>query len=98
MRRHIIEVSGNLNSASLQNVQSATTIVDFPIQIRALTHCPKNFAIMTDVEYRKLGRFHIDKPVAQGGMGEIIRSVDDQGRAVALKTILPELQSNPKLR
>lgn len=40
------------------------------------------------MEYRKLGRFHIERSLAKGGMGEVVRTVDDSGRAIALKTIL----------
>jgi serine/threonine protein kinase len=50
------------------------------------------------VEYRKLGRFHIEKAVAQGGMGEIVLSVDDSGRPIALKTILKAFQENESFR
>lgn len=50
------------------------------------------------MEYRKLGRFHIEGLVSQGGMGEIVRSVDDSGRPVALKTILREFERNTKFR
>lgn len=50
------------------------------------------------MQYRKLGRFHLDQPVAQGGMGEIVRSVDDLGRTIALKKILAEFQGNDKFR
>ncbi|MBN8554574.1 MAG: protein kinase [Deltaproteobacteria bacterium] len=50
------------------------------------------------MEYRKLGRFRIDRAVAQGGMGEIVRSVDDAGREIALKTILKAFQENETFR
>lgn len=50
------------------------------------------------MEYRKLGRFHIENVVSQGGMGEIVRSVDDSGRPVALKTILREFEHDHKFR
>lgn len=50
------------------------------------------------MEYRKLGRFHIQRSVAKGGMGEIVRSVDDAGRPIALKTILDTYQSDEKFR
>lgn len=50
------------------------------------------------MEYRKLGRFHIQRSVAKGGMGEIVRSVDDAGRPIALKTILDTYQADKKFR
>jgi serine/threonine protein kinase len=50
------------------------------------------------LEYRKLGRFHIEGLVSQGGMGEIVRSMDDSGRPVALKTILREFEHDAKFR
>lgn len=50
------------------------------------------------MEYRKLGRFNIERSVARGGMGEIVKSVDDSGRLIALKTILQEHQFNETFR
>lgn len=50
------------------------------------------------MEYRKLGQFQIERSVAKGGMGEVSLSVDDFGRPVALKTILEDLQHDPKFR
>ena len=50
------------------------------------------------MEYRKLGRFHIKRSVAKGGMGEIVRSVDDSGRQIALKTILDSYQDDVRFR
>lgn len=50
------------------------------------------------MEYRKLGRFHLERVVSQGGMGEIVRSVDDSGRPIALKTILKEFEKDVKFR
>lgn len=50
------------------------------------------------MEYRKLGRFNIERSVARGGMGEIVKSQDDSGRPIALKTILQEHQFNETFR
>jgi serine/threonine protein kinase len=50
------------------------------------------------VEYRKLGHFRLAERLAQGGMGEVIRSLDDRGRPVALKTILQEHEDNQVFR
>jgi serine/threonine-protein kinase len=50
------------------------------------------------VEYKKLGRFTIEHSVAKGGMGEVIRSVDDGGMPIALKTILDCYQDNERFR
>lgn len=50
------------------------------------------------MEYKKLGRFTIDRPVAKGGMGEVILSVDDSGMPIALKTILDTYQYNERFR
>jgi len=50
------------------------------------------------VEYRKLGRFHIEGSIARGGMGEIVRSVDDAGRPIVLKTILDSFQNDERFQ
>ncbi len=50
------------------------------------------------LEYKKLGRFTIDRPVAKGGMGEVILSTDDRGLPIALKTILESYQQSEKFR
>jgi len=50
------------------------------------------------VEYRKLGRFNLERSLARGGMGEIVKSVDDSGRLIALKTILQEHQYDDTFR
>lgn len=50
------------------------------------------------MEYRKLGRFHLGDSIAKGGMGEIVKSIDDAGRPIALKTILEDHQEDPKFR
>ena len=50
------------------------------------------------MEYKKLGRFTIDRPVAKGGMGEVVLSVDDSGMPIALKTILDTYQYNERFR
>ncbi len=50
------------------------------------------------MEYRKLGHFRLAERLAQGGMGEVVRSLDDRGRPVALKTILQEHEENRVFR
>lgn len=50
------------------------------------------------MEYRKLGRFHIENTLARGGMGEIVRSVDDSGRPIALKTILDTYREDERFQ
>lgn len=50
------------------------------------------------MEYKKLGRFHIQKSLAKGGMGEVVRSVDDAGRPIALKTILDDFKDDKKFQ
>lgn len=50
------------------------------------------------MEYRKLGRFQIDSKIAEGGMGELIRSVDDAGRPIVLKKILKSYRDDPRFR
>jgi len=50
------------------------------------------------VEYRKLGRFHIERSVAKGGMGEVVRSVDDAGNPIALKTILDAYREDKRFQ
>lgn len=50
------------------------------------------------MEYRKLGKFQLEKSLAAGGMGEVIKSVDDSGQVFALKKILKEYQDDPQFR
>lgn len=50
------------------------------------------------MEYRKLGRFHIERSVAKGGMGEVVRSVDDAGNPIALKTILDTYREDKRFQ
>ncbi len=50
------------------------------------------------MEYRKLGKFRLERSVAKGGMGEILRSTDDAGRVIALKSILEDFSTDQKFR
>ena len=50
------------------------------------------------MEYRKLGKFRLDRSVAKGGMGEILKSTDEAGRVIALKSILEDFSTDPKFR
>ncbi len=48
---------------------------------------------------RKIANFTIeDEPIARGGMGQIFRGFDSQGRVVAVKEILPEFATDWSIR
>ncbi len=48
---------------------------------------------------RKIGNYKVeDKPIGQGGMGQVLRGKDSIGRPVAIKEILPQFVSDPEYR
>lgn len=50
------------------------------------------------MEYRQIGKFRLVETIASGGMGEILKCLNESDRPVAIKTILKEYQNDAKIR